>query len=127
MELKQALEKLRQSNEFLAWSKDNPDSFFSYALKMIESNKESPWQLGYYHKSTDKVVTFIVNEEIEMQQEEEIFKKPDMEVKEIDIEKVKLSFEKIMENIARFQKEKFPQELARIWKYLEHHLCNSVI
>ena len=112
MELKLALKKLKQSNEFENWNKKNPDVFFSYALKMLEDDKEQPWQLGFYHKSTDKIVTFIVDENaIEMQKEEDVFKKPDTKVKQIDIEKVKIPFDKILEKTEQFQKKNYPKEL----------------
>ena len=47
-----------------------------------------------------------------MQQEEEIFKKPDTEVKPIEIEKAKLLFEKILKKAEEFQKKKYPKELV---------------
>ena len=112
MGLKSALKKLGESIEFKDWSKKNPDNFLSYALKIIEEKKESPWQLGYYHKSTDKLETFVVNENtIEVQKEEEIFKKPDTKIRPIDMQKIKLPFKKILKNIDKFQKDKYPKEL----------------
>ena len=113
MELNLALKKLKESKEFKEWNNKNQDNFFSYAFKMLENSKSIPWQLGFYHKTTDKVMTFIVDEtEIKIQQEEEIFKKPDMEVKQIDIKKVKISFEKILKKAEEFKKEKYPKELV---------------
>ena len=92
MELKSAFKKLKESKEFKDLSKENKDIYFSYALIMLEDNKSIPWQLGFYHKSTDKMITFIVDKnEIKMEKEEEIFKKPGMEVKPLDIEKAKIS------------------------------------
>ena len=111
MELKPALEKLKESEEFRNWSKKIPDNYFSYAFKILEDNKKGSWQLGYYHKTTDKMTTFIVNKDsIEIQKEEEIFKKPDMEVRPIDIKKVPLPFEKILKKAEEFQKNKYPKE-----------------
>ena len=44
------------------------------------------------------MTSFIVSpNSIEIHEEEEIFKKPDMKVMPIDIEKVKIQFEKILE------------------------------
>ncbi len=113
MELDLSLEKLKKSKEFKEGISENKNAFFSYAFKMIEDNKDAPWQLGFYNKSTDKVLTFIVDDNfIQMQQEEEIFKKPDMEVKPIEIEKAKLMFEKILKKAEEFQKKKYPKELV---------------
>jgi len=113
MDLKQALKKLKQSKEFKDLSKKNKDICFSYALMMVEGNKDIPWQLGFYHKSTDKMITFIVDkDEIKMEKEEEIFKKPGMEVKEVDIAAAKIPYNKIFKKAGEFKKNKYPNELV---------------
>lgn len=112
MEINKAFETLKKSSQFTDWEKKNSDAFFSYAFKMIESDKEQPWQLGFYHKSTDKVVTFVINDDnIEMQKEEEIFKKPDTKVYPVDIEKVKISFKKILKKAEELQKKEYSKEI----------------
>ena len=112
MDLKLALKKLKQSEEFKALNKKTKDIYFSYALIMLENNKKGPWQLGFYHKSTDKMITFIIDkDEIKMEKEEEIFKQPGMEIKKIDIEKVKLNFGEIFKKAEDFQKKKYHKEL----------------
>ena len=112
MEFKQAFEKLKQSKEFKNWNKKHTNLFLSCAFKTLEENKEQPWQLGFYHESTDKMVTFIVDEdEIEMQEEDEIFKKPGTEVIPLEIERVKIPFKKILYKTKDFQKKKYSKEL----------------
>src|SRR3989338_10086222 len=111
MELKEALEKLNESKEFKEWKQKNAATFFSYALKIIEENKEQPWNLGFYRKSADKVVTFIVDEKIDMQEEEEIFKNPDTEVKPIETEKAKMSFSGILKKTKEFTNKTYSSEL----------------
>ena len=113
MDLQTALKKLKQSKEFKDWNKKKKDTFLSYILMMIDNNKKTPWQIGYYNKSNDKIITFIVEDEIKMEQEEEIFKIPGMEVKPLDIEKAKIPYDEILKISQEFQKEKYPQELSR--------------
>lgn len=113
MELKETLEKLNESKEFKQWKQNNPDTFFSYALKILEENTEQPWNLGFYRKSTDKVVTFIVDEKIDMQEEEEIFKKPDTEVNIIETEKAKMPFRDILGKAKAFTDKTYPNELIK--------------
>lgn len=111
MELKQALERLNESKEYKDSIKENNDIFFSYALMTIEKKEISPWQLGFYNKSTDKITTFVIGkDEIAVQKEEEVFKKPGMEVKPIDIEKAKLKFDEIIKKAEKFKKEEYPKE-----------------
>ena len=113
MELKQALKILEESKEFKEWSKNNKGSFLSYAFKMDEANTEGQWQLGFYHKETDKVAPFIIGKNnVELQEEEEIFKKPETKVEPIDIKKVKLSFKEIMKKAEEFQKKHYSAELV---------------
>jgi len=113
MELKSALEKLQVSKEFKSWNIKNKDIYFSYALVMPNNLEIVSWQLGYYHKLTDKITTFIVNEKnIELQTEEDIFKKSEMEVRPLDVTKIKISLNKIMEIVGKFQKSEYPNELV---------------
>ena len=109
MDLDQSLKKLKESKQFKDWSKKNPQTFFSYALKPSDNDT---LQLGFYNKKTDKMTTFVLNKEIEMQQEEEIFKKPDMEVNPIEMEKVKIPYDEIFKKAEQFQKKKYPKELV---------------
>jgi|TARA_Y100000294_G_C8433194_1_gene287682 hypothetical protein len=111
MELKEALEKLRLDNKFKDWNQKNKDNFFSYALKIVDQNNEKPWQLGFYHKKNDKIATFIIDETIELIGEEDIFKKPGVEINPINMEKIKLPFDEIITKAKEFQKEKYPNEL----------------
>ena len=110
MELNQALDKLKQSKDF----KDmNKDTFFSYALIMQENNQTGKWQLGFYNKSTDKMITFVVdNNEIKMEKEEEIFKKPETQVNEVDLKKAKIAYIEILKKAEEFQKKEYPKELV---------------
>ncbi len=112
MELKSAFKKLEESNDFKNWSSKNPDDFLSYAFKIIENNKQEPWQLGFYHKTTDKITSFIINDSIKIQEEEEIFKKPDMKIMPLEIKKATIPFENILKKAKEFQKNKYPKELA---------------
>jgi len=113
MEPQKTLKTLKESDVFADWSKQNPNSFFSYALKIMESSSEEPWQLGFYIKSKDKMASFVVKEnDVGMQQEDEVFKKPDVEVKPVTIDNVKLDFKDILELANRLKKEKYPGEIA---------------
>ena len=111
MELKQAFEKVSKNKEYKDLIKENKNIFFSYSLVTIENNEISPWQLGFYNKSVDKITTFVIGkDEIAVQKEEEVFKKPGMEVKPIEMEKAKLKFSEITAKAEKFKKEEYPKE-----------------
>lgn len=113
MELNQAIKKLNESKEFKEWGRENKDAFLSYAFQMLEDNKKAPWQLGFYHKAKDKIITFVVDEGlIEIKKEEEVFKKPDTVVKQIDTEKITIPFKEILKKTEKFKKKEYPRELV---------------
>ena len=113
MELTVAFKKLQQSQEFKSWNKENKDIFASFALKMLENGKEDDWHFGFYHESTDKIATFITGKDkIEFIQEEEIFKKPDAKISQIDFKKLKMPLKKILEHTSNTLKDKYPSELV---------------
>jgi len=112
MELKAALNRVKVSKKFEELNK-NQGIFLSFAMKMIEEKKDHPWQLGYFNKSTNKVATFVIEKDsIQFKEEEDVFKKPDTRVKEIEIDKVKLSFNELLKKAEEFQKKKYSKELV---------------
>ena len=59
------------------------------------------------------MITFIVDkDEIKMEKEEDIFKKPGMEVKKVDIDKAKIPYNEILKIAKEFQKKNYPKELV---------------
>jgi len=111
MKLKSALKKLKENSKFKEWFNKNKKTYFSYAFTMIENNKQQEWQIGYYDKDKDKIITFIVREKnITIKPEEDIFKKSDMKVNGIEVDKLKLNLEHILDKAEKFQKEKYPKE-----------------
>jgi hypothetical protein len=112
MDLEIALDTLRKSQVFKEFIRKNEKSFFSYALKIIEDNSESSWQLGYYLDDNDKMASFIVDEaSVEAQKEDDIFKKPDIKIKPVFEDKVTLKFKNILEIAKKFLSEKYPSEI----------------
>ncbi|MBL7054208.1 hypothetical protein ISS05_00455 [Candidatus Woesearchaeota archaeon] len=109
MEIKETLSRLEASPEFKGWREKNKDDYFSYAFCKLDVGNE--WQVGYYNKKNDQITTFVVNEKIEIMPLEEIFKKPDMKVNKVDLDKVKLTFAEIVDKASEFQKEKYSKEV----------------
>ena len=111
MELKLALDRLRSNPDFQQWLQQN-NAFFSYAFTMVEDQGEGVWQLGYYIKKEDKARSFVIeHDKITATQNEEVFKKPDANVLELEIKKVKLSFAQIMDALDVFQRKHYPHEM----------------
>ena len=111
MDLKQALKKLEESPDFRKWHHKHMDAYFSYAFKILQEMKPDEWQLGFYNTKKDKVTTFVINNsEVNMRPEEELFKKEEAEVNEIEIDKIKLPFDGIITKAKEFQERNFPKD-----------------
>ena len=110
MELKPALKKLEESQDFKKWHNKNKDTYFSYAFK-IPQEMPDEWQLGFYNKKKDKITTFVMNgDNIKIRPEEDVFKKEDMKVNEVQINKVKLTFDNAISKADEFQQKNYPKD-----------------
>jgi hypothetical protein len=105
MEFKKALNKLIKTKEFKDWHNDNKDFFLTNAFV-----KDGQMQIGYCRKEDNKIVSFIVHDKGIEKFEDEIFKRPDSKLREINIENVEIDVNKALK-FAQENKEKFyPQE-----------------
>ncbi len=110
MDIKLALKKLEESSDFRKWQKKNKNTYFSYAFK-IPQEMSNEWQLGFYNKKKDKITTFIVNgNSVDIRLEEDIFKKEETRVNEIQLDKVKLTFDNAIIKANEFQEKNFPKD-----------------
>ena len=110
MDLKLALKRLEESKDFKDWHKNNKNTFFSYAFK-IPQEMPDQWQIGFYNKNKDKITTFVINDSsISIRPEEEIFKKEETKINEIELKKVKLTFDDAINKADEFQSKSYPKD-----------------
>ena len=111
MDVKATLKKLQESQDFKKWLDGNKETYFSYAFKIPQEMGSDEWQLGFYNKKNDKITTFVVNNKsINIRQEEEVFKKEGMDVNEVQVDKIKLTFDNAIVKAAEFQQKNFPKD-----------------
>ena len=111
MDLKSALKKLEGSKDFKKWKQKNKNNFFSYAFKILQEMNPNDWQLGFYDKKKDKITTFVIDgETINMRPAEEVFKKEDTKVNEIELDKIKVTFDNAISKADEFQAKNFPND-----------------
>lgn len=130
MDMKPALKKLEEDSDFKKWKKSNKNTYFSYAFKIPQEMGLNDWQIGFYDKKKDKITTFVIaGDNIKIRPEEEVFKKEEMKVNAIELDKVKLTLDNAIEKADEFQQKNFPkdksmktiailqniQELGNIW------------
>ena len=111
MDLKPALKNLEESKEFKMWRKKNKKTYISYAFKIPQEMGSNDWQFGFYNSKKDKITTFVITgDSIKIRPEEEIFKKEDMKVKKIQLDKVNLTFDNAIGKADEFQQKKFSKD-----------------
>ncbi len=111
MDLKPALQKLEKSPDFKKWHQKNKNTYFSYAFKILEEMGSDDWQLGFYDKKKDRITTFMmVGGNINIRPEEEVFKKEDTKVNEVQLDSVRLAFDSIIAKSNEFQNKNFPND-----------------
>ena len=111
MELKQVVSQLEENQSFLDWKKDHKDCFLSYAFALIEKDAPDAWQVGFYDKKEDKITNFAVaGTQVEIGENQEIFKKPEAKVLPVDIDKVSISLAHLMDILDEFQNKEYKQE-----------------
>ena len=111
MELKFAFKKLEESLDFRNWKQKHKNAYLSYAFKIPQEMDLKEWQLGYYDGKKDRITTFVVGESsIKIRPEEEIFKKEEMKVNEIQLDKIKITFDNAIGKANEFQQKNFPKD-----------------
>jgi len=112
MGFKTALKKLKESSEFKKWISKNKKSYLTYAFTMIENSEKSEWQIGYYDKKMDKVTVFTINNNIEINPEQDIFKKPGTAVKKVNLKNVKFSLDKVLKKAQTIKEKEYSKEVV---------------
>lgn len=111
MDLKPVLEKLEESQNFRKWQQKNKGTYFSYAFKIPQEMGSNDWQLGFYNQKKDKITTFVMaGDNVKIRPDEEVFKKEGMKVNEIQLDKIKLTFDNAMGKASEFQEKNFPKD-----------------
>ena len=108
MEVKDAVLNLEKSDVFKKFKKDYPDAYLANLFSMIDEKSPIPeWHIGYYDKSKERIITFVLGDEIIQNPESEVFRDGG-HVEHIEMHKIKISFDKAIENAIIHQKQKYP-------------------
>lgn len=108
-----AVELLEKDPKFIDWKKDHKKCSLSYGFFALDSQISSDWQLGYYDDKQDSITTFAMQAgKLIDSREDKVLKKKGAKVLPIDLKKIKLNEEKVLELVDKFQKESYPQETS---------------
>ena len=108
--LKELVDKIESTKEFLEWKNNNSSSFLSNIFIQDEET-----QLSYYVPENDKITTFFFKEnQIRILQDQEVLE-PHPSIQPLLIENVKISSEKALE----IAKEKIEEPISKIFLIIQ--------
>jgi len=105
-----SLKKLKSSVEFREYHKSYPDCYLASCFKMGDSKiNDVSWQFDFYSLRSRKMTSFQIGETIKVQKDQDVFSqgKPP---KELELNKVKIDFDKAISLVNKVKKKRIPDE-----------------
>ena len=109
---KEMLEKIENSKPYKSWKREHPQGYLSHFFCPITQDCElkGNWEIGFYDPDSEKMIVFTYGKTVELKQsEDDVFKKPEQRVEELEITSVKTSFSKAADVFASRVEELFPK------------------
>jgi hypothetical protein len=128
MQIKDMIKKLETSKEFKAWRRKHKSEYLVHIFKMVDQANKDSWQVGYYNKAKDQITTCLIDTNIQIVPETEIFRKEKHVIKKLDLSKIKVDFKQALNTAVELQKDKYPNEppvkIIAILQNLDKQLWN---
>ena len=125
MKVKDIIKKLEESFKF---KKDhNKKSYLAHLFKMVDDLNKDDWQIGYYNDNN--TITNYVNEDdkINVIHAQEIFQKTQKKIKKLDMSKVKIDIDKVLDIAKEFQQKKFSTDPPLKIMVILQNIANNTI
>ncbi len=109
IEPQELLPRLLQDDAYQQWKKEHPQSFLSHYFCQLDSSllSNNGWEIGFYDPAEDKITTF--TDDFALKPADEIFKKENDKVEELDLEKVKIDFKQA----SKIYQDNFPKYFSQ--------------
>lgn len=108
MNIHQAIEFVEESEKFAEYKKEYPEAYLVHCFCTYDK-EQSPWQVGYYSKETEKITSFTAGDEVIMLPEDEAFIK-EGHVPELHEKDVKTSLDEALEKAEALRLENHSAE-----------------
>jgi len=106
------LAKIEKSEDYRSWKKRHPRGYLSHFFCQVGHDCElkSEWEVGFYDLDSEKMTVFACGENVTVtENEDDVFKKPEQRVEELEIDSVKTDFAKAVDVFAEYVEELFPK------------------
>ena len=108
----ESFKKLLSSKEYKEYKKNNPDSYLTSCFIIIDKTN---WQFDFYNKN-NTITSFIINNKIEITKNQKIFQKEKTKLKELDLNKIKITLKEALKLIKT--KDNFVKTIVILQPYL---------
>lgn len=112
-----ALKQLRADAEFKQWQKANPGFYLVHVFVIIDKPEQheadhlQEIDIGFFNPKDQKMVSFIVRDDVEIKEHDEIFTEPGSEIDELHEDKLKIKLSEALKKASEIQKEKYKAQL----------------
>ncbi|MGV8086898.1 MAG: hypothetical protein ACP5N1_04665 [Candidatus Woesearchaeota archaeon] len=111
IDFKKIIGIIEESNEFQDFIKKNSDYYLVHVFTIDDSETSNIWQIGYYSKTTDKIVVFEYNNDMVLIHPEADALKKDEYIQPLDLAKLTVSKEGAVNIYNLALREFYPKEL----------------
>ncbi len=109
--MKALYEQLINDSLFQDWQKHHSQAFLTHFFLQLSGEMEpkGSWEVGFFEKN--KITVFVVNRQIEIKPEDEVFKEPKEQVDKLNLNKVKISFSEAVNYCREGFTKQFPKAI----------------
>lgn len=111
MDLHETLAKLTRSAVFKDWHAKNKEYFLAHAFVMLDEANKGVWQVGFYSKEKERMVTFIIAGDSVKHTEEQEVLRTEGEIAKLNPEEVKHPIEEALKTAKECLKENYRGEM----------------
>ncbi|MBD3209616.1 PepSY domain-containing protein [Candidatus Woesearchaeota archaeon] len=109
MNIHQVIAFVEHSKKCKDFKKAHEHYYLVHCFCTIENKQQSPWQIGYYSRETERIVSFTAGKEVLQGEEDETFTKQG-HVPALDAGKIKVSLEDALAKAEDFRQRSYNAE-----------------
>ena len=121
--MNQDYKKLINSKEFKNWKDKNKNAYLSSCVLINDPGTKDKWSFDFYIPKKNRITTFIMDEDISMNENQKIFEQKKKKLKEVNIDEIKFNLNKVHDFIEKEYKVK-PMKVIIVLQNLDKLLWN---
>ena len=87
--------RLINSGEFKKWKLKHKNSYLSSCVLINEIGTKELWHFDFYIPKTNKITTFVVDDNIIINEDQKIFEQTRKKLKEVNLDKIKFTLDRV--------------------------------